>query len=46
MKKLEVSSAENGTSGLGTAYQRAVEMVLDFGHDWIYELLYLEKMFR
>ena len=46
VKKVEVSSAEKGTSGLGTAYQRAVEMVLGFGHDWIYELLCLEKMFR
>lgn len=37
MKKHAVSSVEKGISELGTAYQTAVERVLDFDHSWIYE---------
>ena len=33
MKKLEGCLVENGISELGSAYQRAAEKVLDFGHD-------------
>lgn len=45
MKKLEVSSVEKGISELGTAYQRAVERVLDFEHGWIYAPLCPERTF-
>lgn len=43
MKKLEVSSVEKGISGPETAYQKAAERVLDFGHSWIYGVLCLER---
>lgn len=44
MKKLEVSSEEKGISELGTAYQRAVERALGFGHSWINGPLCQERM--
>lgn len=38
-----MSSAEKGISELGSAYQRAVEKVLDFGHSWIHGPLVPER---
>ena len=35
VKKLEVNLVEKGICELGTAYQRAVERGLDFGHGWM-----------
>ena len=46
MKKLEVNSVGKGTSELENACQKALEMVLDSGDDWIHEPLCLEMTIR